>query len=398
MNDTGKREAQHQVPGVLRWGPLSYGVAVAVLLVSLGGGGAAALTAAVAAVGVAAIGAWRLGAAYRHGLTACAAIPAAEPAPTCKDGDALAAVCEEVLPIWARQVETARVQTEDAVLALTARFAALVERLDKAVEASRAAAGDAEGGDAGVADLFAQSRAELTTVVEVLRQALISRNTMLERVRELAGHVGALRRMAEEVAKIASQTNLLALNASIEAARAGDAGRGFAVVAGEVRTLSEQSGHTGQHIAGQVDAIGSAMQAALESAERVAAEDAQSVQAAEQTIGTVLERLERLAEGLSNSTHMLRHESDGIRTEIADILVSLQFQDRVSQILTQATGTVTQMTEQIRAWRAAGHDEAVLDREALLNAMLHTYTTHEQRVNHGVAASDKQDQDEITFF
>lgn len=397
MNDAGSREAQHQVPGMLRWGPLGYGLAVAVLLVSLEGGGAAALTAALAAVGAAAIGAWRLGAAYRHGL-ARAAMPVAEPAPTCKDGDALAAVCEEVLPIWARQVETARVQTEDAVLALTARFAALVERLDKAVAASRAAAGDAEGGDAGVAELFAQSRAELTTVVEVLRRALISRNTILERVRELAGHVGALRRMAEEVAKIASQTNLLALNASIEAARAGDAGRGFAVVAGEVRALSEQSGHTGQHIAGQVDVISSAMQAALESAERVAAEDAQSVQAAERTIGTVLERLERLAEGLSNSTHMLRHESDGIRAEIADILVSLQFQDRVSQILSQATGTVMQMNEQIRAWRAAAHNEAVLDRDALLTSMLHTYTTHEQRVNHGIAAPAKQNQGEITFF
>ena len=37
----------------------------------------------------------------------------------------------QALPIWARQIETARQQTEEAIVALSARFAGTTSRLDK---------------------------------------------------------------------------------------------------------------------------------------------------------------------------------------------------------------------------------------------------------------------------
>ena len=41
-----------------------------------------------------------------------------------------------LLPIWSRQIETSRQQTEDAIVALTARFSAIVQRIDAALSAS----------------------------------------------------------------------------------------------------------------------------------------------------------------------------------------------------------------------------------------------------------------------
>jgi methyl-accepting chemotaxis protein len=90
-------------------------------------------------------------------------------------------------------------------------------------------------------------------------------------------HAIALRRHSEQVAAlaktihtIADQTNLLALNAAIEAARAGAAGAGFGVVAEEVRTLSEEAAeavsHTARAVKDMQDSIGQVVEAIEKSA------------------------------------------------------------------------------------------------------------------------------------
>ena len=45
-----------------------------------------------------------------------------------------------LLPIWAKQIETAREQTEAAIVALTARFSAIVHRIDAALGTNDAVA------------------------------------------------------------------------------------------------------------------------------------------------------------------------------------------------------------------------------------------------------------------
>src|SRR5690606_19753985 len=42
-------------------------------------------------------------------------------------------LCLQVLPIWVKQVETGRAQTEEAIISLTSRFAELSQRLQASV-------------------------------------------------------------------------------------------------------------------------------------------------------------------------------------------------------------------------------------------------------------------------
>ena len=49
-------------------------------------------------------------------------------------------LCEALLPLWARHIEATRVHSEAAVLALTARFAALCTHLETVMHAAHAAA------------------------------------------------------------------------------------------------------------------------------------------------------------------------------------------------------------------------------------------------------------------
>ena len=61
--------------------------------------------------------------------------------------------------------------------------------------------------------------------------------------------------IVELIADIAGQTNLLALNAAIEAARAGEHGRGFSVVADEVRKLAERTRKATSEVGERIEGI-----------------------------------------------------------------------------------------------------------------------------------------------
>jgi methyl-accepting chemotaxis protein len=313
--------------------------------------------------------------------------------------EGLQAVCLEAVPIWARQVESSRSQTEQAIVALTERFSGIYGKLEEAVRASEQAAGDlADGSQDSALVVLNESEVELTRVIESLRATQLSRDQMLDQVRGLTGYTDALLSMAKEVAAIAAQTNLLALNAAIEAARAGEAGRGFAVVADAVRSLSSLSSETGQKMSATVDIINAAITRLVEVASSTAANDSHSVATSEAAIKQVLERFHGVTRRLSESTELLRHESLGIRDEISEVLVALQFQDRVSQILAHVRGNMEALHQHLLQCRDSPEQWAQIDAQAWLAEMELTYATEEQRqIHHGASVNSARDQ-EITFF
>lgn len=305
-------------------------------------------------------------------------------------------VCAEALPVWVRQVETSRSQTEDAVTSLTQRFVDIASRLHETVRASQQAAGSfGEGGAAEGG--FGQAGTDLNQVVDTLRVSQHSRDEMLGEVRNLTNYTGELRAMAAEVAAIAAQTNLLALNAAIEAARAGEAGRGFAVVADAVRSLSSQSSETGQKMSAKVDIINGAITRLVDVAGESSERNSDIVSQAQGTIEGVLARFASITEELRHSSDLLRNESLGIGEEISEVLVALQFQDRVSQILAQVSDRMNDLHQHIRDSQAAGVP-LNLDVKAWLAQMERSYAMQEQRDNHRGAASQTANDNSITFF
>ena len=334
--------------------------------------------------------AWRVGRKPAAPAAAPSVVePTSEPLPDAQR------LCDAALPVWMRQIETSREQTETAVGALTQRFVDIAGRLDQTLAASRQAAG--EMGEGGVSEGLAQSHGALAEVVDSLRISQHSRDEMLQAVRHLTDYTGELRQMAADVAAIAAQTNLLALNAAIEAARAGEAGRGFAVVADAVRSLSSQSSETGQKMSAKVDVINAAIGHLVEVAGESTDKGNDSVAQAEQAIQGVLGRFEGITGKLQGASELLRQESEGIGQELSEVLVALQFQDRVSQILSQVHQRMADLHQHVQ--QACGANAPLsLDVAAWLAETERTYAMQEQRNNHHGRASKAPAASDITFF
>ncbi|SCX51523.1 methyl-accepting chemotaxis protein [Pseudomonas sp. NFACC32-1] len=319
------------------------------------------------------------------------------------DAHASSAQLNEVIlgamPIWARQVESSRQQTETAIVSLTSRFTGISSRLEETVQASQLAAGELAGnGSGGAVQVLAQSEGELVQVINSLKATQASRDETLAQVRNLTAYTGELRTMAADVAAIAAQTNLLALNAAIEAARAGEAGRGFAVVADAVRSLSSKSSETGQQMSAKVDIINTAITQLVQAASSGADQDSQSVSISEDSIQRVLERFKSVTGRLAESADLLQQESFGIRDELTEVLVSLQFQDRVSQILSHVRDNIEDLHVHIQQATQSPDQAVPIDARQWLARMETTYATDEQRRNHHGDAGAQQTSQEITFF
>ncbi|MEJ2418868.1 MAG: methyl-accepting chemotaxis protein [Exilibacterium sp.] len=321
----------------------------------------------------------------------------------CSAGAGLGQLCRGVLPIWSGQVELARGHTEESINLLASRFADLSQRIETAIATSQhAATGDVEDASANVLTLLDSSQSDLNAITLSLRNSLDDKNQLLTQIESLSGHANDLKEMAKNVGDLAGQTNLLALNASIEAARAGDYGRGFAVVADEVRTLSTLSADTGKRIADTVDAVNRAIDTTLEVSRRYAEQEIEMITRSDQTIDSVLSRFQATTTGLSESAELLRQESVVIRREVDDVIVALQFQDRINQILSQVSTDLNKLgqhLDSVEKDRASGVTPDALDVSTWLEELAGGYTMQEQYdVHGGTASAPAAGESDITFF
>lgn len=306
------------------------------------------------------------------------------------------------LPIWERQVGTARDQTQQAISDLAGKFSDLAMSLEKAVDSSRKATEEMNIDDCagGIVELFNKNETELASVIDALSNAQDSKQKMVSEIQEFSHYMKELVAMADEVGAIARQTNLLSLNAAIEAARAGESGRGFSVVAGEVRKLSAQSADTGNKITDMVSNISNAMSTVLNLTEKANQEDQESVANSEKTIRDVTVRFQQVTSKLLDSSTELRESSKGIQDEISDVLVSLQFQDRVSQILSHVTEHMVMLRDRSRQMAEQGDqgDVALIDTQSWLEEMEASYTTAEQKLNHQGVTDHSVTKTQVAFF
>ena len=277
-------------------------------------------------------------------------------------------LCKSVLPVWAGQVEAARTVTDQAIIALSQRFYGLSKRIKSTVDSS--------GGNEDILHLLQDSQSDLTSVVTLLQSSLDEKKALVQAVLDLSVYIKELKSMAEIVSTIARQTNMLAINAAIEAAHAGNAGRGFSVVANEIRQLSNHSSVTGKQIAEKVSLVNTAINGTMALSREFEQKDLAMISHAEEVVADVVSKFGAAANAMADTSEAMRAEGQHVVDEISQVLVSLQFQDRVTQMLSHIQQDITRLEQTL-----AG-DVVEVDANQWLAQLSTTYTMQQQHDVH----------------
>ncbi|MBS1140440.1 MAG: chemotaxis sensory transducer [Proteobacteria bacterium] len=198
--------------------------------------------------------------------------------------------------------------------------------------------GGLEGGSVTEFQMFANKTSEtlrqfVDSVVENSRLAM----SLVEMTDRIISQMSEVRGRLGEIEGIAKQTNLLALNAAIEAARAGEAGRGFAVVADEVRDLSGRTNHFSQQIRGSLQKMQTTIEATEAAINQMAAQDMTFALTSKSDVEQAMIGINDMNRRTGETVSELNTIGEQVEQAVNQAIMSLQFQDMVTQLLGHVT-------------------------------------------------------------
>ena len=235
--------------------------------------------------------------------------------------------------------EISRTQTifSDAIATLIQSFQAINSQVQRQHTLGMKIVSSSAANSAGSLGEFKQFAHKTSETLRQFVESVIQNSRVAMRLVEMTERIATQMREVRgrlgEIEGIAKQTNLLALNAAIEAARAGEAGRGFAVVDDEVRDLSGRTNHFSKQIR---DAL-TEMQVHIEEADlsinQMAAQDMTFALTAKSDVETAMSGIEDMNRRTGESVCELNLIAEQVESSVNQAVMSLQFQDMVTQLL-----------------------------------------------------------------
>src|SRR5690348_5616180 len=265
---------------------------------------------------------------------------------------------------------------------------------------------DVQNGGVSVQDFAARTGDLLEHFVGMIVQMSRESLRIVYRIDGMAKEMDAVFGLLKNVNTIAEETNLLALNASIEAARAGESGRGFAVVAGEIRNLASNSNQFNEQIGSHVERARAAMEQLRGLVGTMASQDLNVALSAKGGIDAMMAHVTESDARTNAVADQVVEINRGLGSDVSTTIRSLQFEDILSQLITQTRARLVELqeitadcTRDIEELACASMDAEALDERARrVRSRLAVQREKARLRSRGPALQSSMDAGEIELF
>lgn len=296
-----------------------------------------------------------------------------------------AAICTSLtplVPILTGQLKSAIAQTEQAIMDLGQRFQDIAARAkQQAAEAASLFSKE----DIDETSLVSQMSEMFSLFVKDVMQSATIAMSVSTTMEKMDNSTKAITGMLGEISFIADQTRLLALNAAIEAARAGEHGRGFAVVADEVTKLANRSSQAAVNIRKLVADVQSESAQAMTEIQALASVDLTKTLSSKDKLDEMTTALTEKNAALRLNVADTQLNAERIGQDIAAIIMSLQFQDRVRQKVEHVIEPLEVLHKDLTEAHAGQPPKSFDGTDTFLHTLQGSYTMQDERHIHSTA-------------
>ncbi|WP_149498992.1 methyl-accepting chemotaxis protein [Roseiconus lacunae] len=197
-----------------------------------------------------------------------------------------------------------------------------------------------------------ESTAGVEQVREVVSELLSQVRRTSDSTKETANMLAEIEKDVQDVETcmvriedIANRSRMVSLNGQIEAARAGDFGDGFAVVASETGDLAQNVSEASKKIREVVDRLAESLRTTYQQTQDLVTVEQEATASCEQRVEEMLTSLAEYQTELENNLESTKTSSDELAGAITRSVMTLQFQDAVSQRLHHVTSTLSEMRD-----------------------------------------------------
>ncbi|XZE20462.1 methyl-accepting chemotaxis protein [Pirellulaceae bacterium SH449] len=295
-------------------------------------------------------------------------------ASTNKDAEIELLTLGQTMTVLERQISEVNQDIETSIVGISQGFQGMAKQAQAAISTAGTTAGEKPE------NKIHEMQEVVTNLIQHMGESCDSLSGASQRLTDVEKRLDVVESVLRDIEKIASQSRLVALNGEIEAKRLGDAGKAFAVVAAETKQLSQHATETSRSIRELLSELTSVVTSTTSDLIERSKSDAQRLNSSKQEAEALLEYIESDHYRMTASLVETEKISRELQSNIATAVMSLQFQDRVSQRIHHVVDSLKVMRS--RAEEISDPElktEAEARSQVLLKSLAGQYTMESER-------------------